>query len=65
MVAVVVSGVSTDSSCEVHILFHDSDTLGVDGAQVGVLKNANKVCFGGFLQGFESMGLESEAGVDT
>ena len=42
------------------VLGHDSDTLGVNGAQVGVLKQANKVGLSGFLQSQDSGGLESE-----
>ena len=34
---------ATDPAGQLHILGHDGDPLGVDGAQVGVLKQSNKV----------------------
>jgi len=42
------------------VLGHDCHTLGVDGAQVGVLKETNKVGFGSLLQGKDRSGLESK-----
>jgi len=33
----------------------------MDGAQVGVLKQANKVCLGSLLEGKHSMALETQA----
>lgn len=36
---------------QLDVLGHDSDTLGVDGAQVGVLKQANQVSLASFLLG--------------
>jgi hypothetical protein len=51
---------TSDSSGELHVLGHDGDSLGVDGAEVGVLEEANHVCLGGLLEGEDSGGLESE-----
>jgi len=34
---------STDTTGENHILLHDGHTLGVDGAQVGVLEEGDEV----------------------
>ena len=42
-VDMVVIGVSSNSPGKIHVLFHDGDSLGMDGAQVGVFKNANQV----------------------
>ena len=39
---------------------HDGHSLGVDGAQVGVLEKGNEVSLSGFLQSQNSGGLESE-----
>ena len=36
---------STDSSCQLDVFWHDGDPLGVDGAQVGVLEEADEVSF--------------------
>jgi hypothetical protein len=41
---------STDSSGQLDIFGHDGDALGVDGAQVGVLEQADKVSLRGFLK---------------
>ena len=41
---------SSDSPGELDVLWHDGHTLGVDGAQVGVLKQSNQVCLTGLLK---------------
>ena len=51
---------TTDSAGELHILGHDGDSLGVDGAKVGVLEETDHVGFRGLLEGKDSRGLESE-----
>ena len=51
---------STDSAGELHVLGHDGDALGVDGAEVGVLEKTNHVGLGGFLEGKDGRGLETE-----
>ena len=43
--------VSPDSAGKLHIGGHQSDSFGVVGAQVGVLKQVNYCCLAGFLQG--------------
>jgi hypothetical protein len=50
----------SDSASQLNILGHDCDTLGVDGAQVGVFEQTNQVGLGGFLQGQDGRPLESE-----
>ena len=42
------------------VLGHDGDTLGVDGAQVGVLEQANKVGLGRLLEGEHGRALEAQ-----
>ena len=56
---------STDSPGQLDVLGHDGDTLGVDGAQVGVLKETDKVGLRGFLQGHDSGGLEAQIGLEV
>jgi len=51
---------SSDSPGELDILWHDGHTLGVDGAQVGVLKQTNQVCLTGLLKSADGSRLESE-----
>ena len=53
----------TETTCECKILGLDGNTLGVDSGQVGVLKERDKVCLSGFLQGHDSRGLEAEIGL--
>ena len=42
---------SSDSLGELHVLWHDGDSLGVDGAEVGVFEKSDHVGFSGFLEG--------------
>jgi len=51
---------TTDSTGELHILGHDGNSLGVDGAEVGVLEETDHVGFGGLLEGENGGGLETE-----
>ena len=41
---------SPNSPGELDVLWHDGHTLGVDGAQVGVLKQTNQVSLTGLLK---------------
>ena len=41
---------STDTSGQLDVLGHDGDTLGVDGAQVGVLEQPHQVRLAGLLK---------------
>jgi histone H3 len=43
----------------------DGDTLGVDGAKVGVLKERNEVGLNGLLEGTDGGGLEAEVGLEV
>ena len=45
-----LSTLTADTTSELDVLWHDGDTLGVDGAQVGVLKQADEVSLASFLQ---------------
>ena len=51
---------STDSAGELHVFGHDGDAFGVDGAEVGVLEKTDHVGLGGFLEGKDGRGLETE-----
>jgi len=37
----------------------------VDGTEVGVLKETNKVCLGSFLEGKNGMALETQIGLEV
>eukprot|EP00215_Chloropicon_roscoffensis_P008009 CAMPEP_0197501230 /NCGR_PEP_ID=MMETSP1312-20131121/502_1 /TAXON_ID=464262 /ORGANISM="Genus nov. species nov., Strain RCC2335" /LENGTH=185 /DNA_ID=CAMNT_0043047075 /DNA_START=667 /DNA_END=1222 /DNA_ORIENTATION=- len=56
---------STDPPGELDVTGHDGDTLGVDGAQVGVLEESNKVGLGGLLESHDGGGLEPEVGLEV
>lgn len=49
-----LSTLSADAAGELDVFRHDGDTLGVNGAQVGVLEEPNQVGFGRLLQGHNS-----------
>ena len=55
---------SADTASELNILGHDSNALGVDSTQVGILEKTNKVSFGGFLEGQDGRSLESKIGLE-
>ena len=44
-IGVVVVAVAPDASGKIHVLFLNSDALGMDSAQVGVLEQAHNVSF--------------------
>mgnify|MGYP006911129228 CR=1 FL=1 len=54
---------ATDAACQLDVLGHDGHALGVDGAQVGVLKEAHQVGLGGLLQRQHRLGLEAQVGL--
>lgn len=60
-----LSTLSSDSSGQLDVLWHDGDPLGVDGAQVCVFEESDQVGFGGFLEGSDSSRLESQVGLEV
>uniref|UniRef100_M8B5A7 Uncharacterized protein n=1 Tax=Aegilops tauschii TaxID=37682 RepID=M8B5A7_AEGTA len=56
---------ATDAAGELDVLGHDGDALGVDGAEVGVLEEADEVGLGGLLQRGDGGGLEAEIGLEV
>jgi len=60
-----LSALATDAACQLDVLGHDGDALGVDGAQVGVLEQAHQVGLGGLLQGQDGGGLEAQVGLEV
>jgi histone H3 len=56
---------ATETAGQLDILGLDSDTLGVDGAQVGVLEEGDEVCLNGLLEGADGRGLEAEVGLEV
>jgi hypothetical protein len=56
---------TTKAASELDILGLDSDTLGVDGAQVGVLKERDEVGLNGLLQSTDGGRLEAQVGLEV
>ena len=56
---------ASDSPGELDVFGHDGDPLGVDGTEVGVLKEADEVSLRGFLEGHDSRGLEAEVSLEV
>ncbi len=56
---------SADAAGELNVLGHDGDTLGVDGAQVGVFEEANEVGLGSLLKGEDGRSLESKIALEV
>ena len=52
--------VTPDSSGQMEVLFHDGDSLGVDGTEVGVLEEGDEVSLNGLLKSADGRGLEAE-----
>jgi hypothetical protein len=60
-----LSSLASDSASQLDILGHDSDTLGVDSAQVGIFKETDEVGFSCLLQSQHSRALESKIGLEV
>ena len=61
----ILSTLATDAAGKLDVLGHDGDTLGVDGAQVGVFKEPDEVSLRSFLEGHDGRGLESEISLEV
>ncbi len=61
----VLGALSTDAASKLDVLGEDRHTLGVDGTEVGVLEQANKVSLGSLLQGTDGSALEAEVGLEV
>ena len=55
---------SADSAGQLNVLGHNGDALGVDGAQVGIFKQTNKVSLASFLKSHHSGALETQIGLE-
>jgi hypothetical protein len=55
---------STQPTCEVKVFQLDGDTLGVDGGEIGVLEEGDKVGLCGFLERHDGGGWKAQVGLD-
>jgi hypothetical protein len=60
-----LSTLATDASSKLDVLWHDSDSLGVNCAQVAVLEQANQVGFRSLLQSHHSACLKAEISLEV
>ena len=60
-----LAALATDAARELDVLRHDGHTLGVDGAEVGVLEEANQVRLRRLLQSDDGRRLEAEVGLEV
>ena len=56
---------ATDSAGQLDVLGHDGDSLGVDGAEVGVLEESHQVGLAGLLQSHHGGALEPQVGLEV
>ena len=59
-----LGALATDAAGELDVLGHDGNTLGMDGAQVGVLEKTNEVSLSGLLEGQDGGSLETKIGLE-
>ena len=56
---------ATNAPGELDVLGHDGDALGVDGTQVGVLEEADKIRLGRLLQREDGMRLKAQVRLEV
>jgi hypothetical protein len=56
---------TTEATSELDVLGLDGDTLGMDGAQVGVLEEGDEVGLDGLLESADGGGLEAEVRLEV
>ena len=67
MVVVIIClvALAADSLGKLDIPLHDSNSVSVDSAKVGILEETDEVSFRGFLEGSDSAGLEPEIATES
>merc|ERR1712213_230381 len=55
---------TTDTPGQLDVLGHDGDTLGVDGAQVGIFEKTNQVSLRSFLESHDGRRLETQVSLE-
>jgi hypothetical protein len=56
---------SANAAGKLDVLGHNGNTLGVDGAQVGVFEESDEVGFGGLLEGENGRSLEPQVALEV
>lgn len=60
-----LGALSADTTGELDVLGHDGNTLGVDGAKVGVLEQTYQVSLAGLLKSHDGGRLEAKVGLEV
>eukprot|EP00618_Florenciella_parvula_P014003 CAMPEP_0119535604 /NCGR_PEP_ID=MMETSP1344-20130328/48610_1 /TAXON_ID=236787 /ORGANISM="Florenciella parvula, Strain CCMP2471" /LENGTH=234 /DNA_ID=CAMNT_0007577303 /DNA_START=177 /DNA_END=881 /DNA_ORIENTATION=+ len=60
-----LGALAADAAGKLDVLRHDGHALGVDGAEVGVLEEADEVGLGGLLKRHDGGALEAEVGLEV
>ena len=55
---------TTETTSKLNVLRLDGDTLGMDGAEVGVFEEGDEVSLDGLLESTDGRGLESQVGLE-
>lgn len=64
-VVIDLRALTTEAAGELDVLGLDGDTLGVDGAQVGVFEKGDEIGLDGLLEGTDGRRLEAEVGLEV
>lgn len=56
---------TAETTSKLNVLGLDGNTLGMDGAKVGVLEKRDEVSLNGFLESTDGGGLEAEVGLEV
>jgi len=56
---------SADTASKLDILWHNSDTLGVNGAQIGVLEESDQISLTGLLESTNGSRLEPQVSFEV
>ena len=65
MLSHFLGALSADTTGQLDVLGHDGHTLGVDGAQIGVLEETNQVGLASLLKGHDGGALEAQVGLEV
>ncbi|EJK63755.1 hypothetical protein THAOC_15573, partial [Thalassiosira oceanica] len=61
----ILRALSADTAGQLDVLGHDGNTLGVDGAEVGILEEADEVGLSGLLECEDGRSLESKVALEV
>lgn len=60
-----LGALATETAGKLDVLGLDGDTLGVDGAKIGIFEQGDEVGLDGLLEGTDGRRLESEIGLEV